>query len=110
MKITKVVAILLAALSVSACAGHRVNESRFIAANYAAGDALVRQVITRVKPGQPILVATMVNVDDLDHSSTLGRLASEQISARFFHKPVTTSSKCACGTTSISSAVKESCC
>lgn len=83
MHMTKAVVALLVVLSVSACAGHGAPDSTFIAANYAAGDALLRQVRGRVTPGHPILVATVVDVDDLEHSSTLGRLVSEQISARF---------------------------
>lgn len=85
MKLTKAMALVLAALSVSACASHPATDSKFIAANYAAADALLSQVRARVAPGHPILVATVVDVDDLEHSSTLGRLVSEQVSARFSH-------------------------
>ncbi len=33
-------------------------------------------------PGQPVLVATLVNVDRLDESSRLGRIFSEQMAGR----------------------------
>lgn len=56
--------------------------SEFVAANYRAADSLVAQVNARAKKG-PIIVATVVNIDSLEQSSTLGRLISEQVSARF---------------------------
>jgi TolB-like protein len=57
--------------------------STFIAANYRAADELLAQLQGRLPLGQPLIVATVVNIDALDQSSTLGRLVSEQISARF---------------------------
>jgi TolB-like protein len=56
--------------------------SDFLASNYRAADALVGQFRNRAANG-PLLVATVVNIDALEQSSTLGRLISEQISARF---------------------------
>nr|WP_186407360.1 FlgO family outer membrane protein [Candidatus Accumulibacter aalborgensis] len=56
--------------------------SPFVATNYRAADALISQF--RASPdGGPLIVATVVNIDALDQSSTLGRLISEQVSARF---------------------------
>lgn len=57
-------------------------EYPFIARNYAAADALVTQVAKRLNKSQPLLVATLVSIDNLDQSSTLGRTISEHISAR----------------------------
>lgn len=57
-------------------------QSAFVAANYAAADGLVKQFQSRKIDG-PLIVATVVNIDNLDQSSTLGRLISEQVSARF---------------------------
>ncbi len=57
--------------------------SNFIAANYRAADELLAQLQGRLPLGQPLIVATIVNIDALEQSSTLGRLVSEQISARF---------------------------
>ena len=56
------------------------SSSPFIRANHQAADALLQQMPSR---GNTMLIATLVNVDALDRSSTLGRLVSEQISARF---------------------------
>lgn len=38
--------------------------------------------IRRVSPSQPILAASFVNIDNLEKSSTLGRVVSEQIATR----------------------------
>lgn len=55
----------------------------FIATNYKATDALIAQLGNRLNPAQPMIIATIVNIDDLASSSTFGRLVSEQVSARF---------------------------
>lgn len=57
--------------------------SPFIQTNYAAANSLIAQAQTKLSKTQPIIVATLVNIDDLNNSSTFGRLSSEQISARF---------------------------
>ena len=56
--------------------------SDFLNANYRAAEALVGQFRHRSGNG-PLIVATVVNIDSLEQSSTLGRLISEQVSARF---------------------------
>ncbi len=38
---------------------------------------------TILSKGQPLIAATVVSIDALDRSSTLGRLISEQVSGRF---------------------------
>lgn len=57
--------------------------NQFIAANYKAADALITQVGGKLNKSQSMIIATLVNIDDLNNSSTFGRLVSEQISARF---------------------------
>jgi hypothetical protein len=54
-----------------------------IPANYAAASALLAHLQGRLAIDQPLIMATLVNIDALDRSSTLGRLVSEQVSARF---------------------------
>lgn len=56
------------------------SSSPLIRANHQAADVLLQQLPSR---GNTMLIATLVNVDALDRSSTLGRMVSEQISARF---------------------------
>jgi TolB-like protein len=67
------------AVILAACA----SQPQFIPANYAAADALLEQLGDKLSPSQPLIVATIVNIDALERSSTLGRLVSEQVSARF---------------------------
>ena len=57
--------------------------NKLIAADYRAADALMAEARPRLVAPQSILVATVVDIDDLDESSTLGRLVSEHVSARF---------------------------
>ncbi len=54
-----------------------------IPANYAAASTLLDRLQGQLALDQPLIVATVVNIDALDSSSTLGRLISEQVSARF---------------------------
>lgn len=64
-------------------------KSEFVAANYQAADMLIGLLRTApdsrstVPENGSLIVGTIVNIDSLDHSSTLGRVVSEQISARF---------------------------
>lgn len=73
-----------ATLSLSGCAytGKGSTQTPFIDTNYTAADTLLAQLRNRM-PGGTLLVATLVNIDALERSSTLGRLTSEQVSARF---------------------------
>jgi TolB-like protein len=61
-----------------------VSSNQFVNANYGAADALLRQLSGpgRLVADKPLIMATIVNIDSLDQSSTLGRLVSEQISTR----------------------------
>ncbi len=54
-----------------------------IPANYKAAEALLTQLPPTLNKSQPLIIATVVNIDNLDQSSTLGRLTSEHVSARF---------------------------
>lgn len=54
-----------------------------VPANYRAAEALLAQLQGRLSAGQPLIVATLVNIDALERSSTLGRLSSEHVAARF---------------------------
>ena len=51
--------------------------------SYAVADILARNLITKkLGADAPILYASFVNINDLESSSPLGRMASEQISSR----------------------------
>lgn len=58
----------------------------FIATNYKAADALIAQLGRSLSPAQPLIVATVVDINNLDKSSALGRTVSEHVSAQFTRK------------------------
>lgn len=60
-----------------------VNEDVVTAANYKAVDYLIAKSPKDILKTGPLLVASFVNVDNLNESSTFGRMVSEQISSRF---------------------------
>jgi TolB-like protein len=60
--------------------------SRLIAVNYRAVDALMQDV--RLDDRQPLLVATLVDQEDLGESSRLGRLFSEHYASRLSQRGV----------------------
>ncbi|MBB3122219.1 FlgO family outer membrane protein [Pseudoduganella violacea] len=59
-----------------------VASNQFVGANYAAADSLLRQLAGKLQAEQPVIMATVVNIDALEQTSTLGRLISEQVSTR----------------------------
>lgn len=56
--------------------------SELVTANYDAADKLVRYATQNLDKSAPIIVATIVDIDNLKRSSRLGRLISEQVGAR----------------------------
>ena len=58
-------------------------QNLFIPTNQTAANALLAQAKSRLIPDQPLIVATIVDINALEKSSTMGRLVSEQISAVF---------------------------
>lgn len=83
----------LAGLMFSGCANQQptpapeptyatVANSEFVSTNYRVADTLAARFPGK-PTGGPLIVATVVNIDALEQSSTLGRLISEQVSARF---------------------------
>ncbi|NCC85880.1 MAG: hypothetical protein EOM03_17450 [Clostridia bacterium] len=73
-----------------ACATGRQHEptyeeaqnNKFIQANYAATDQLLASLTQPLDTRVPLVVATLVSIDELTESSRFGRAASEQIGAR----------------------------
>lgn len=58
-------------------------QNGFIPANQQAATALLGLAKSSLIPGQPLIVATLVDINVLERSSTMGRMVSEQISAAF---------------------------
>lgn len=61
----------------------QATNSPLISANYRAADMLLAQTRKTLSAEQPLLMATVVSIDALEKSSTLGRLISEQVAGRF---------------------------
>ncbi len=59
------------------------NDDVITAANYKAAEYLIGKLPKAMSKDNPLLVASFVNVDNLNESSTFGRTVSEQISSRF---------------------------
>jgi TolB-like protein len=59
-----------------------VSSNQFIASNYTAADALLSQLNGKLLADKPLIMATVVNIDALEQTTTLGRLVSEQVSSR----------------------------
>jgi TolB-like protein len=59
------------------------NDDVVTAANYKAADYLIGKLPKDMLKDSPLLVASFVNIDNLNESSTFGRMISEQISSRF---------------------------
>ena len=89
--------IVAAGLLVIGCAGQQQNPrasynghtptssaltSSFGGATYSATDRLLAGSQVRIDPNASILVASLVDVDDLEKSSTFGRMVAEQASGR----------------------------
>jgi TolB-like protein len=79
-------AALLACGALGGCARYYYGEhavrdpADLVVLHHGAADALLQQVA--LDPAQPVLVATVVQLDRLDASSRLGRLVSEQVAGR----------------------------
>lgn len=56
--------------------------SEYIRANYCAAEELLKKMSAQLNPNIPVIVTTVVNIDELTESSRLGRSISEQIGAR----------------------------
>lgn len=81
--------LLVAALGLGGCAHvnqsaqERTPEPDIISVNHAAADRLLAQLQSKLPKGSAVLIATLVNIDALESSSTLGRSVSEQVGTRF---------------------------
>ncbi|CDG83408.1 FlgO family outer membrane protein [Janthinobacterium agaricidamnosum] len=90
MTFKKIAALLAVPLLLSACASTPSEEANYssvssnslVASNYRAADALLLQLNGKLSADQPLIMATIVNMDALEQTSTLGRLVSEQVSTR----------------------------
>ena len=83
MLVAAVIAISIVGCAQHAPARQRTQDSDLVFESYQAADSLLAQVPWLKDTGQPLLTASFVNVNDLENSSGLGRIISEQVSSRF---------------------------
>jgi len=57
-------------------------DSDIVTVSYAATDRLMNESADAIDRGKPILVTSIADVDNLDQSSSFGRIVSEQIGSR----------------------------
>lgn len=67
-----------------------VKDTDIRSANYNAVDFLLKKLPTKLRKDSPVLVASLVNLDNLNESSTFGRVVSEQIASRLKQKDYST--------------------
>ena len=67
-----------------------VKDTNIRSANYNAVDFLLKKLPTKLRKDSPVLVASLVNLDNLNESSTFGRVVSEQIASRLKQKDYST--------------------
>jgi TolB-like protein len=65
----------------SGCAYLKNND--LITSSYEMADALITQTSPPLAPDRPLIVATFVNIDNLNESSTFGRTVAEMVASRF---------------------------
>jgi TolB-like protein len=75
----------LGTLLLAGCSTPPVGDA-LIQLNHQAADALLQGV--SLDPRQPVLIATLVDLEDLERSSRWGRLASEHLAARLANRGV----------------------
>ncbi len=76
---------LLAGCEIAPTKPSLITSEKYIEMTYAASDHLISQLRARgvyKDNSEPILVATLVNLDELESSSRLGRSISEQVASR----------------------------
>jgi TolB-like protein len=80
LTITLCISILLGLI---AGCSKEIKDTDLVSASYSATDALLK-VAREIEnyPNKPILIASFVDVDNVQHSSTLGRTLAEQMGSR----------------------------
>ena len=86
-----VIALLVLTVSVAGCTltprsspwAKASVDGDIIGASHAAVDSLYSQTSGLLSPNRPLIVATFVNIDDLEQTSSFGRIVAQQFGTRF---------------------------
>jgi len=81
------IAAIVLALTLTGCATAPAQRAHVYSSDlgglvYRGADQVIDTASPQLSRAKPVIVATAVNVDDLDDSSTFGRLASQLVSSR----------------------------
>ncbi|MEB0137774.1 MULTISPECIES: FlgO family outer membrane protein [unclassified Undibacterium] len=71
--------------SATALSWKEAETNEFIPTNQRAALALIRAAGSEIDKTRPLIVATLVNINALEESSTFGRIVAEQVSGQFSH-------------------------
>lgn len=84
--------LLLGLLVLMAGCSKTIKDVGMVDASYNAADALIKAVERNkllsydLSPHKPVIVASFVNIDNMNNSSRFGRMVSEQVGSRFVQK------------------------
>lgn len=85
--------LLLGPLGLTGCGSNssvverrQVADADMVAKSYKAADALIEQAGGRIDKNKVIVAASFANIDNLNESSSFGRIVSQQLSSRFTQK------------------------
>lgn len=84
-KTTALISVLLSSF-LSGCGIHHFLDNRdadFVAKSYAATDDLQEKIRYKIPKNSLIVVSTLLNVDNLNQTSSFGRIISDQIASAF---------------------------
>jgi TolB-like protein len=90
---TVILAVTVFSLGLSGCAGYQtstrtdaIQDVDIVAMSYDAADILMARAGTLIDGSKTIVAASFVNIDNLDNSSSFGRIVSQQLASRFTQK------------------------
>ena len=71
------------------CYQETIHDADITLENYTAADHLMRHALMILRPEHRLLVTTIADIDNLEDSTSLGRLLTEHLAARFAQKGYT---------------------
>lgn len=89
---TVVLTITVFALGLAGCASYSnttqqsTQDADIVSLSYEAADRLMAQAAPSIDRSKTIVAASFVNIDNLDDSSSFGRIVSQQLASRFTQK------------------------
>lgn len=63
-----------------------IEDADIVATSHAAADGLIEKLLATLEPGRPIIATSFASIDQLETSSSLGRIIGEQVASRFTNR------------------------